>query len=134
MRARRSCPRSSVPKGCAAVGSSRRAVKSMSLIDTLQSAGPNTTASAMMMRMTAPATASRWRRKRRQASSAGETCGARPSLAAPGSAVSNAGVEPAIEEVCDEVKEDDETGEDEGHRHDDRRVVGDDRADQQRAD
>ena len=52
----------------------------------------------------------------------------------PASAEGNAWVEPAIEDIGDQVEEDDEAGEHERHRHDDRRVVGEDRADQQRAD
>src|SRR5690349_21016618 len=88
----------------------------------------------------APLTASTWRRKRRQVSSAGEieralrgwtaaTC-----AAAGASAERDAGVEPAIEDVCDEVEENDETGDHEGDAHHDGRVVGKDRRDQQRAD
>src|SRR4029078_6078241 len=93
------------------------------------------TSSAISASTTAPATASRWRLKRRQASAHGELLLAR---GAPGrrtpSAVGDAGVEPAIKEVSEQVEEDHEAGQHEGHRHDDRRGGGEDRADQQRTD
>src|SRR5437870_9617961 len=137
IRASRSWPRSSVPNGWPQDGPSRWAVKSISLTGTGQISGPNATASAIRPRIARPATASRWRRKRRQASRPGETCRARPGAAAAGLAalaIGDARVEPAIKDVGDKAEQDDETGEDEGHRHDDRRVVGQHRADQQGAD
>src|SRR5215831_13685739 len=133
MRASRSWPRSSVPKGCTADGTSMRAVKSISLIGTCHRAGPSTTASPIASRTIELTTARRCRRKRRQASSAGETCGASSRLA-PRSAVSDAGVEPAIEDVCNQVEQDHQAREDEGHAHDDRRVIRQDRIDEERAD
>src|SRR6185369_15800324 len=88
----------------------------------------------------APVTASVWRRKRRQVSSAGEIeralrgWAAATCVVAGASAERDAGVEPAIEDVCDEVEEDDEAGDHEGDAHHDGSVVGKDRRDQQRAD
>src|SRR6185436_6621013 len=135
MRARMSWPRSSVPSGWLHDGRWSFALKSISLIGTCQRSGPTSTASAMMARITAPATARRWRRKRRQASAHGEWLRARRLGSAPAPlAVSDPGVEPAIEEVGDQVAEDHEAREHEGHRHDHRRVVGEDRADEERAD
>src|SRR6478736_4922814 len=137
MRAKMSWPRSSVPNGWLAVDVCRRDVKSMSLIATFQTSGPNTTMSTITLRTTRPMTASRCRRKRRHASAAGETlrrrrgAAAAPTLAL---AVGDAGIEPAIKKVGDEVEEDDEAGEHEGHRHHDRRVVAQDGVDQERAD
>src|SRR3954454_4666757 len=135
MRARMSWPRSSVPKGCVGVGVLRRALKSMSLICTRQTSGPNATIAIITSSTTSPSTASLWRLKRRHASSHGETlrrgCVA---VATTGSAVADAGVEPAIEDVRDEVEGDHEARGDEGHRHHHRRVVALDRVDQQRPD
>src|SRR6185295_7147343 len=130
MRARMSWPRSSVPKGWARVGVCRRALKSMSLIWILQTSGPNATISTISRSTTRPATASLCRRKRRHASAQGETW--RAGFAATAAlAVADARVEPGIEEVGDQVEEDHEAGEDEGHAHDDRRVVAQDGVDQQ---
>ena len=73
------------------------------------------------------AKASLWRRKRRHASAPARGAPARrraPRRVSGG----DARVEPAIEHVRDEVEQDDEAGEHEGHGHDDRRVVGEDRA------
>src|SRR6187399_1565069 len=136
MRAKMSWPRSSVPNGWTEVGVCRRDVKSMSLIATFQTSGPNATMSTITVRTTRPMTASRCRRKRRHASAAGETLRRRAGTAvsAAGLAVADAGVEPAIEHVGDQVEEDDETREHEGHRHDHRRVVAQDGVDQERAD
>src|ERR1051326_4332350 len=133
MRASRAWPRSSVPKGCTAEGTSIRAVKSISLIGTRQSAGPSTTARPIASRTIVLATARRWRRKRRQASSAGETWGASSRLA-PASAVSDAGVEPAIEHVRNHVEQDHQAREHEAYAHGARGVVREDRIDEQRAD
>ncbi len=58
-------------------GRSSWAAKSMSLIGTRQTSGPTATASSITARITRPTTARRWRRKRRQASRAGETCAPR---------------------------------------------------------
>src|SRR5262252_5540880 len=133
MRANKSCPRSSVPSGCASKGGARRAAKSISLIGTLQIQGPNATSSTIVARMTALSTASLCRRKRRDASRHGDTpragMGARTTLA-----VGNAGIEPAIQDVGEQVEGDHEAGEHECHRHDHGRVVGEDRADEERAD
>ena len=106
-----------------------RAAKSMSLIATRHTNGPNAIATIIVNRMMALAKASRWRRKRRQASSHGEN-GRTSRGAAATSAEGDARVEPSIEDVRDEVEQDDEAGEHEGDRHDHRRVVGEDRADQ----
>src|SRR5450755_3137742 len=132
MRAKTSWPRSSVPNGWAALGVLRRALKSMSLIDSFQSSGPKATISTIAVKTTRPSTASLWRRKRRHASAAGETLRRRGASCA--LAIADAGVEPAIEQVGDQVEEDDEAREDEGHGHDHRRVVAQDRVDQERAD
>src|SRR5262245_48114447 len=126
MRASRSWPRSSVPKGCCQDGLPRRAAKSMSLIGTDQTVVPSRMASTMAIRMTPLATARRWRLNRRQASSPGEN---RRPLARPPAPISvegNARIEPAIEDVGDEVEEHHETGEDERHGHHDRCIVGED--------
>src|ERR1051325_1195106 len=134
MRASRSCPRSSVPNGCAHEGGCMRAAKSMSLIATRHTNGPKAIARIIASRIMALAKASRWRRNRRQASSHGEngrtlrgcTSGTLPER--------DARVEPSIEDVRDEVEQDNETGEHEGDRHDHRRVIRENRADQQRSD
>src|SRR5215216_4432260 len=106
----------------------------MSLIGTPQTSGAKRIASTMAVRIAPLATARRWRRNRLQASSQGEKRRAARSGGARASAESDARIEPAIKDICDQVEEDDETGEHEGHRHDDRRVVGEDRADQQGSD
>src|SRR5262245_17117067 len=132
MRASRSCPRSSVPNGCAADGPFNRAVKSISLIGTRHAQGPTRTPTTMIARMMAPASASLCRRKRRHASaprSRGGRDGAPPLKAAvvpalgasvvpafeasvvpafEALAVRDAGVEPAIEDVGEQVEEDHE--------------------------
>src|SRR5436190_157673 len=131
MRAKTSCPRSSVPKGWASDGGLRRALKSMSLIASFQNSGPKATIRTMMPSTISPATASLWRRKRRHASAHGEVSLRRGAMAL---AVADAGVEPAIEQVGNQVEDDDEAGKDEGHGHHHRRVVAQDRVDQQRAD
>src|SRR5262249_38510783 len=119
MRASRSWPRSSVPKGCCQDGGPRRAVKSMSLMGTGQSVVPSRTASPMAIRMPPPAGARRCRLNRRQASSPGEKRRPLARAPAPTSVEGNARIEPAIEDVGDEVEEHDETREDErnGHYH-----------------
>src|ERR1700730_1631193 len=134
MRASRSCPRSSVPNGCANEGASRRAAKSMSLTATPQNRGANTIAATITIRMPALSTAMRWRRKRRHASSHGENGRAGRCGNATNSAECDAGIEPSIKYVRDEIEQHDEAGEHEGHRHDDRRIIGKDRADDQRTD
>src|SRR5436190_6947878 len=133
MRASKSCPRSSVPNGCDHDGGSMRAAKSISLMATRQTNGPSAIATIIITRTMALANARRWRRKRRQASSHGEN-GRILRGAAATSAEGDARIEPSIEDVRDEVEQDDETGEHEGDGHDHRRVIGEDRADQQRAD
>src|ERR1700692_4142256 len=134
MRASRSWPRSSVPNGCCHEGAPSRTVKSISLIGTRQTNGPNTTADVSNARITTLATAMRWRRNFRHASKPGEMCRSRPSSGTVTSAIGDAWVKPAIDDISKKVEDDDETGEHERHRHDDRRVVGEDRCDQQRAD
>src|SRR6476646_2459673 len=101
----------------------------MSLIATRQTSGPNATATTRNSSRSALTTASLCRRKRRQASSPGEKAAllaglATASAGADGSTVRDAGVEPAIQDIGDEVEEDHQAREHEGHRHDDRRVVG----------
>src|SRR5262249_42770885 len=126
MRAMRSWPRSSVPKGCCQDGPSRRAAKSMSLIGTGHTVVPNRMASTMAIRMTPLATARRCRRNRRQASSPGENRRRLARVPERTSVEGNARIEPAIEDVSDEVEEHYETGEDERHGHHDGRIVGED--------
>src|SRR5687768_14769223 len=119
MRARRSCPRSSVPKGCLGEGPSRRALKSISLIGTGHSHGATRTATTMTVRIIAPRNASLWRRKRRHSSApqrAGGRTGAPPARAL---AVGDAGIEPAIDHVGEQVEENDEARAHERHRYDD---------------
>ena len=128
MRASRSWPRSSVPNGCCHDGVASRAVKSISLIGTRQINGPNRTADVSTVRIATLATAMRWRRNFRHASKPGEMRRRRPSSGTTTSAVGDAWVKPAIDDIGQEVEDDDETGEHERHRHDDRRVVGEDRA------
>ena len=72
MRASRSWPRSSVPNGCSHEGVLSRAVKSISLIGTLQTNGPSSTAKVSTVRIATLATAMRWRRNFRHASKPGE--------------------------------------------------------------
>src|SRR5438552_5063707 len=134
MRANRSWPRSSVPNGCAQDGIARRAPKSMSLIGICQTSAPAATATIIKTRMARLATASRCRRKRRHASPTSVTWRKRPKPTIAASAVRDAGVEPAIEDIGEQVEQDHEAGEDERHRHDNRRVVGQDRTDQERPD
>src|SRR3984957_10880401 len=131
MRANRSWPRSSVPNGCCQEGALSRAVKSISLIGTRQTSGPNTTADASTARITMLATAMRWRRNFRHASRAGEIRRRRPSSGTATSTVGDAWVKPAIDDVGQEVEDDDETGEHKRHRHHDRRVVGENRGNEQ---
>src|SRR5262245_4374563 len=114
MRASGSWPRSSVQSGRAHDGPVSRAVKSISLIDTFQAMGTSKMASTITIRMKPLASARRWRRKRRQASSPGEKLRARACAGVPASAVANAWVEPSIEDIGDQVEEDDEAGEHEG--------------------
>src|ERR1700741_4468445 len=121
MRASRSCPRSSVPNGCAHDGGCIRAAKSMSLIATRHTNGPSAIARIIASRMMALAKASRWRRKGSQASSHGEN-GRTLRGAAAISAEGDARVEPSIEDVRNEVEQDHEAGEHEGDCHDHRCV------------
>src|SRR5437764_1362191 len=131
MRASRSCPRSSVPRGWAHEGVCMRALKSMSLIATRQRNGPSAIAATIASRMNVLANAILWRRKRSHASSHGEKCRTGRCGAAT-SAEGDARIEPSIKDGHDEVEQEDEAGEHEGDRHDHRRVVGEDCADQQR--
>src|SRR5437879_2410012 len=134
MRASTSWPRSSVPSGWDHDGRESCALKSMSLIGTCQISGPRATASIISVRTTALATARRCRRNRRHVSRASETRSARLTLPSPESTIGESRVEPAIEDVGDQVEEDNQTGEHERYRHDHRGVVGQDGADQQRSD
>src|SRR5882757_446681 len=134
MRASRSWPRSSVPNGCTQEGVASRAVKSISLIGMRQTSGPNRTADVSSVRTTTLTTAIRWRRNFRHTSTPGETRRLRPSSGITISAVGDAGIEPAIDDIGQEVEDDDETGEHKRHRHDHGGVVGEDGGDQQRAD
>src|SRR5665213_4601248 len=134
MRARRSWPRSSVPNGCCHDGALSRAVKSISLIGTRQTSGPNKTAKAMAVRITTLTTAMRWRRNFRHASSPGAMRRRRPSSGRATSTVRDAWVKPAIDDIGQEAEDDAEAGEHERHRHDDGCVVGEDGGDQKRAD
>src|SRR5690242_2726328 len=113
MRARRSCPRSSVPNGCAAEGPFRRAVKSISLIGTFQTKGSSSTEPTIAARITTEISASRCRRNRRHASSHGENCRALVLGWAATSAVLDTGIEPSIEKICDKVEHDHQNGGDE---------------------
>src|SRR5437868_14601648 len=106
----------------------------MSFIGTRHSSGPNATANAINARMTALATASLCRRKRRQTSPAGDPRSTRTMPSAIGLAVGDARVEPAIEDVGKEIEQDDQAGKHKRRRHDHRRIIGEDRADQQRSD
>src|SRR5262245_29712376 len=110
----------------------------MSLIGTRHHSGPSATVSTIAAKIAVLATARRWRRKRRQDSRPGDTLrrtgGPASAAGAPTSAERNAWVEPGIEEVRDEIEQDDEAGEDERHGHDHRRVVGEDRTDEERSD
>src|ERR1043166_9573537 len=110
MRASRSWPRSSVPKGCAQEGVCIRALKSMSLIATFQTKGPSAIAAIIASRMKVLASARRCRRNRRHASRHGEKGRARRCGAATTSAERDARIEPSIEHVRDEVEQDDEAG------------------------
>src|SRR5688572_3641197 len=118
MRARRSWPRSSVPKGWFQEGPWSVAAKSMWLIGMRQTYGPIRMASTMRPSTPVLMTASRCRRKRRHASRVGENVGARVVAGAATSAEGDARVEPAIEDIGNQVEEDDETGEHERHGHD----------------
>src|SRR3954453_9967419 len=106
----------------------------MSLIGTRHSSGPNATASAIKARMAVLATASLCRRKRRHISPAGDACSPRAMPSGTALAVGDARVEPAIEDVGKQVEQDHQTGEHKRYRHNDRRIVGENRADQQRSD
>src|SRR5271156_4042120 len=134
MRASRSWPRSSVPNGWFHDGPSRCELKSMSLIGTRHSSGPNATASAINARMTVLATASLCRRKRRQISPAGDARSPRAMPSSIGLAVGAARGEPAIECVGKQVEQDPQAGEHERLLHDNRRIVGENGTDQQRSD
>src|SRR4029453_3297587 len=98
MRARISCPRSSVPNGWASEGPSRRALKSMSLMLTRQTKGPNVTATIRTIRRTPLTTASLGRGWPRQVSRQGDQAGR-------GSAEGDARVKPAIKDIRDEIEE-----------------------------
>src|SRR5262247_3680270 len=103
MRASRSWPRSSVPSGCCQDGPFSFAVKSISLIGTVHTNGPISTASVMRTSSAMPTTASLCRRKRRQASAQGEWL---TRFAAGALAIGDTGIEQAIEDVGEQVAED----------------------------
>src|SRR5215470_2838341 len=110
MRASRSCPRSSVPNGCDQLGPLSRAVKSMSLMATGQIVGPSTIAAIIARRTTALAKANRWRRNLRHASKPGETRRERRRPAGATSTEGDAGVEPSIQDIGDQIENDVESG------------------------
>ena len=89
-----------------------RAVKSISLIAHVPEQGPNSTASTINASTNRLANASLWRRKRRHASAPGrDAAGARRRPRRHrATAVADAGVEPAIEHVGNQVEDDDEAG------------------------
>src|SRR5262245_36647789 len=124
-------PRSSHPSGCARDGPWRMAEKSMSSRDTGHSHGPAMTARIMKPRTMEPATANRCRRKRRHVSCQGETRFARDAVRALALAVGDTRVEPAIEDICDQVEEDDQAGKHKCDRHHHGRVVPKDRCNEQ---
>src|SRR6266567_3628620 len=109
--------------------------------------GPTSTANTMMASMPAPKIASWWRRNRRHASPVSVSAG-RLAASAPASitsavvplailprlAVGDPRIEPGVDQVRDQGEEDDENREDEDDRHDHRRVVREDGADQERPD
>src|SRR5258705_1463456 len=141
MRARTSWPRSSVPSGWAHDGALSLALKSISSMGTRYTSGPVRTASTMRTRTTEPKRARRWRRNRRQASAVSDedfrraAVGGAPAKApAAGLPVRDARIEAAIEDIRDEVEEDHQPREHEGDGHDHRGVVGEDGADEERAD
>src|SRR5688572_30564100 len=134
MRAKRSCPRSSVPKGCLSEGPWSRAPKSISLIGVAHSQGLTRTAVTITARIIAPRKASLWRRKRRHASLPHRACGRTGAPPARLLAVSDAGVEPAIDDVGEESEENHEGRQNERYRHDHRRIDRKDRADERRSD
>src|SRR5262245_52531390 len=134
MRARISWPRSSVPSGWLQEGPSSCAPKSMSLIGTCHTSGPNATASNIKPRTTALTVAGRCRRKRRHVSPPVEACSPGATRSGAALAVGDARVEPAIKDIGGQVEQDNQAREHKRYRHDHRRVVGKDRADQQRTD
>ena len=121
-----------MPKGCFSDGPSSRAVKSMSLMATFQTSGPKTTSRIISISTIKLTIAMRWRQKRRHASRHSET--GRTRRTAGMSAVADARVEPAIDQIGEEVEQDHEASEDKRHGHDHRGVVAQDCVDQQRAD
>src|SRR5690348_3216835 len=102
----------------------------MSLIGTAHKSGPNATASSIDARTAKLTIASRCRQNRRQVSNPGEVRSVASTIAGETLAVGDARVEPAIENVGNQVEQDYETGKYEGHRHDHRRIVGENGADQ----
>src|SRR6516225_8356087 len=106
MRASKSWPRSSVPNGWFQDGPSRCALKSMSLIGTRHNNGPNATASNIVAKIMVLAIASRCRTKRRPISRVGEAPSTRSASSRAALAVGDARVEPAIENVGDQVEQD----------------------------
>src|SRR5690242_8738255 len=96
---------------------------------TRQIKGPIRIASASSASTMTLKAASRCRRNLRSASRPGEKRGSRFAGARPESTIGDAWVKPAIDHIGQEVEDNHETGEHEGHGHDDRRVIGEDRAD-----
>src|SRR5262249_45027923 len=101
---------------------------SMSLMATGHRLGPNTIARIISNRMTAPASAKRWRRNRRQASNASDVERGRRAGALVASSEGDAGVEPSIEDISDQVEQHHKAGKYERHRHPHRGGGGQDRA------
>ena len=138
MRASRSCPRSSVPKGCAQEGPCNLALKSISLMGSFQTSGPSKTANTINANSTAPAKASLWWRNRFQVSAPSERGGKLPTNAAVpalpncgNSAKRDSGVEPSIKQICYQITSNHQTGKYKRHSHHHRRVVGQYRGNQQ---
>src|SRR5207245_5868705 len=105
-------------------------------------AGPATTATTIANSTTAPSAASRWRRKRRNPSSQSEAAGVArvPGREATsrsvgvavviGLPVRDTRIEPAMEEIGDQVEEHNQAGEEEGDGHEAGGAVVNDGADQ----
>src|SRR3974377_885691 len=98
----------------------------MSLIGTCHKSGPSATAISIKPRMTALAAANRCRRNRAPVSKPGTGRSPRVRRSDRAQTGEDAGVEPAIEDVGNQIEQDDQTGEYKGDRHDHRRIVGED--------
>src|SRR4030095_9054473 len=145
MRANRSCPRSSVPRGWARLGPCRDTAKSMSLMRWWYTRGPRSVLSVKTMRMVMPKRARRCRQKRCQkfrhrlwglavaspmapygaavtAVMALSDCSRIVETPRTSSAVGNPRVEQAIDKVSKQIEQDHQSCIDKGNRHDYRRV------------